>query len=91
MSRYRGTQEASAKLIGRLLLLLAGGGQTSATLAEKLGVSPRQVNRYLTQLGEAGWLIERHGARRLGASRLELKSPRIVIIPENSTQVPSTT
>src|SRR5262249_9198902 len=61
MPRYRGPGEAAATLVGRLLLLVAAGQETSASLAQKLGVSPRQVNRYLLQLGEAGWRIERRG------------------------------
>ena len=79
MSRYRGTAEGSASLVGRLLILIAGGEETSVTLAEKLGISSRQVNRYVNQLREAGWQIERHGARRRGDIRIELKSPRIIL------------
>ena len=79
MPRYRGTEEGTASLVGRLLILIAAGKETSATLAEKLGISPRQVNRYVHQLGAAGWRIERHGARRHGAAPFELKSPRIIL------------
>ena len=90
MPRYRGTEEATASLIGRLLILVAGGPETSATLAEKLGVSPRQVNRYVNQLQEAGWRIERQGARRRGDVRIELKSPRIVLPARDRSAPPST-
>jgi hypothetical protein len=37
-------------LVGRLLLLVSAGKQTSASLAQNLGPSPRQVNRYVLQL-----------------------------------------
>jgi hypothetical protein len=79
MARSRGAEEGTASLVGRLLILIAGGKETSATLAEKLGISPRQVNRYVNQLQEAGWRIERHGARRRGDIRMELGSPRILL------------
>ena len=90
MPRYRGTEEGTASLVGRLLILIAGGQETSATLAEKLGVSPRQVNRYVNQLREAGWQIERHGAKRHGDIRIELKSPRI-ILPAQEPDPPTST
>jgi hypothetical protein len=44
-----------------LLLLVAGGRETSASLAGKLGVPPRQVHGYVRQLSQAGWRIERRG------------------------------
>jgi DNA-binding IscR family transcriptional regulator len=65
MPRYRGTKEGAATLAGRLLLLVAAGKETSTTLAAKLGVSDRQVNRYILQLKEAGWLIARRGVPTL--------------------------
>jgi biotin operon repressor len=61
MPRYRGTNDGAVVLVGRLLLLVTAGKQTSASLAKKLRVSPRQVNRYVLQLKEAGWDIERRG------------------------------
>ena len=79
MPRYRGTKEGSASLVGRLLLLIADGRETSASLAEKLGLSPRQVNRYLLQLNEAGWRIERRGVPTHGHYWFELVSPRIAL------------
>jgi predicted DNA-binding transcriptional regulator YafY len=90
MPRYRGTEEGTASLVGRLLILIAAGKETSATLAEKLGVSPRQVNRYVNQLQEAGWEIERHGARRRGDIWMELKSPRIILPTPDQSATPST-
>jgi hypothetical protein len=77
MSRYRQTKEGTASLVGRLLLLVAGGKETSATLAGRLGVSPRQVNRYLLQLREAGWQIERRGVPTHGDYWLDLVAPRV--------------
>ena len=88
MSRYRGTAEGSASLVGRLLILIAGGEETSVTLAEKLGISSRQVNRYVNQLRDAGWQIERHRVRRHGDIRIELKSPRI-ILPSDEVVAPT--
>jgi len=79
MPRYRGTPESSASLVGRLLLLVAGGKETTASLAGKLGVSPRQVNRYVLQLKEAGWLIERCGVPTHSNYYFELVAPRIVL------------
>src|SRR3954447_19520873 len=79
MPRFRGTEEGTASLVGRLLILIASGQETSGSLAGKLGISPRQVNRYVNQLREAGWEIERHGARRHGDVRIELRSPRIIL------------
>jgi hypothetical protein len=77
MARYRGTREPTASLVGRLILLLAAGGETSSTLAARLGVSARQVNRYVAQLASAGWVIDRTGARRTGVCRLRLVAPLI--------------
>jgi hypothetical protein len=80
MPRYRGTREGTASLVGRLLLLVAGGGkETSATLAGKLGVSARQVNRYVAGLNQAGWRIERRGVPTHGEYWFELASPQIVL------------
>ncbi len=81
MPRFRGTKEGAASLVGRLLLLIAGGKETSATLAAKLGVSDRQVNRYVLGLRNAGWHIERRGVPTHGDYYFELVSPR-VILPE---------
>ena len=83
MPRYRTTKEGVPSLVGRLLLLIAGGKETSASLASKLGVTPRQVNRYVLQLVEAGWSIERRGVPTHGDYWFELVSPR-VILPEAS-------
>jgi hypothetical protein len=77
MSRYRGTKEGIASLAGRLLLLVARDKETSATLATKLGVSDRQVNRYILQLRDSGWQIERRGVPTHGDYWFELVSPRI--------------
>jgi hypothetical protein len=79
MPRYRGTSEGTPSLVGRLLLLVAAGKETSATLAAKLGVSPRQVNRYLLGLHEAGWRVERRGVPTHGDYWLELVWPRVVL------------
>lgn len=81
MPRYRGTKEGAATLVGRLLLLIAAGKETSASLAAKLGVSDRQVNRYILQLKEAGWQIERHGVPTHQDYFFELVAPQI-ILPE---------
>lgn len=78
MPRYRGSDEGAATLVGRLLLLVSQGEETSASLSEKLGVSPRQVNRYVVQRNLAGWRIERMGAWTKQDYHFELKSPRIV-------------
>ena len=77
MPRYRGTNESAGTLVGRLLIAVAKGQETSSTLSEKLGVSPRQVNRYVRQLGEAGWRIERVGAWTHGDYCFELRNPQI--------------
>jgi hypothetical protein len=82
MPRYRGTQEGTPSLVGRLLLLVAAGRETSASLAEKLGVSARQVNRYVLGLVEAGWQIERRGVPTRADYWFELVSPRIVLPQE---------
>jgi hypothetical protein len=63
--------------VGRLLLLIADGEETSATLAAKLGVSDRQVNRYILQLKDAGWQIERRGVPTHAAYWFELVDPVI--------------
>jgi hypothetical protein len=60
------------------LLLVAAGKETSASLAGQLGVSKRQVNRYVLGLREAGWRIERRGAPTHGDYWFELLSPKIV-------------
>ena len=79
MPRYRGTREGSASLVGRLLLLIAGGRENSASLAHKLGLSPRQVNRYVLQLNDAGWRIERRGVPTHGDYWFELVAPQIAL------------
>jgi hypothetical protein len=66
-------------LVGRLLLLIADGKETSASLAQKLGVSPRQVNRYVLQLNEAGWHIERRGVPTHADYWFELVAPQIAV------------
>src|SRR5437016_3768965 len=63
----------------RLLLLVAGGRETSASLAGKLGVSPRQVNRYVRQ-NAAGWRIGRRGVPTHADYWFELVAPRIVLL-----------
>jgi hypothetical protein len=78
MPRYRGTNEATASLVGKLLLLIAAGKETSATLAAKLGVSARQVNRYIVGLKDAGLQIERRGVPTHGEYWLELHEPCLV-------------
>ena len=78
MPRYRGTHEGAGTVIGRLLILIATQKETSASLAEQLDVSPRQVNRYVRQLIEGGWQIERIGAWTKQDYYFELRSPRIV-------------
>jgi hypothetical protein len=78
MPRFRGTTEGAASLVGRLLLFVAGGKETSATLARKLGVSDRQVNRYVLGLRNAGWQIERRGVPTHGDYYFELVSPHVV-------------
>lgn len=82
MPRYRGTTEGSASLVGRLLILIASGKETSVSLAEKLRMSPRTVNRYILQLVDAGWQIERVGAPTHQDYWFELKGPRIVLTKE---------
>jgi hypothetical protein len=79
MARYRNTAEGVAALTGRLLLLVARGRETSATLAAKLKVSGRQVNRYVLQLRDAGWEIQRRGAPTHSDYWFELVSPRVVV------------
>jgi hypothetical protein len=75
--RYRTTKEGIPSLVGRLLLLVAAGKETSATLSTKLGVTPRQVNRYVLGLKEAGWRIERRGVPTLAAYHFELVYPKV--------------
>jgi hypothetical protein len=79
MPRYRGTKEGTPSLVGRLLLLVASGWETSASLAAKLGVSPRQVNRYVLGLAAAGWRIERRGVPTHADYWFELVSPQIIL------------
>jgi len=79
MPRYRGTTDGAATVVGKLLIAIASGKETSLTLSELLGVSPRQVNRYVLQLVEAGWQIERVGVPTHSDYYFELKSPKIVI------------
>jgi biotin operon repressor len=85
MPRYRGTKEGAATLVGRLLLLIAAGKETSASLAAKLGVSDRQVNRYILQLKQAGWQIERRGMPTHQDYYFDLTAPQIVL-PEAKKQ-----
>ena len=47
MPRYRNTNEPIPTLVGRLLLLIANGRENSASLAQQLGITPRQLNRYV--------------------------------------------
>lgn len=84
MPRARGTTTGTASLVGELLILIARDKETSATLADQLGVSPRQVNRYVLQLIEAGWQIERVGVPTHGDYYFELKQPRIVFGKDRS-------
>jgi hypothetical protein len=86
MPRYRGTSEGAACLVGRLLLLIAAGKESSATLAAKLGVTQRQVNRYLLQLVAAGWQIERRGVPRRADCWLELVAPKLVLGPTKGSK-----
>jgi biotin operon repressor len=79
MPRYRGSKEGAATLVGRLLLFVAAGKETSATLAAKLSVSDRQVNRYILQLKEAGWHIERRGVPTHQDYYFVLMAPKIVL------------
>jgi hypothetical protein len=66
MPRYRGTREASASLVGRLLLLIARGQETSSSLSEQLGVSPRTVaatwNNWCRRAGPSSGWASRRGA-----------------------------
>jgi hypothetical protein len=81
MPRYRNTAEPTPTLVGRLLLLVAAGRETSASLGAKLGVSPRQVNRYVLQLAAAGWRIEWRGVPTRGDYWFELVSPQVKLGP----------
>ena len=82
MPRYRSTNEGIPAMVGRLLLLVAAGQETSATLAAQLGVSSRQVNRYVLGLCAAGWQIERRGVPTHGDYWFELVAPRIFLPKE---------
>jgi hypothetical protein len=86
MPRYRGTTDGAATVVGKLLIAIASGKETSATLSDQLGVSPRQVNRYVLQLVEAGWQIEREGVPTHSDYYFELKSPQIVIGRERNAK-----
>lgn len=77
MPRFRGTTEPAGTLIGRLLLLIAAEPHSSVMLADRLGVSTQQINRYVLQLIEAGWPIERHRVHRVGRSAISLTRPFI--------------
>jgi biotin operon repressor len=77
MPRFRGTKEPAATLVGRLLLLIATEQHTSVTLAQKLGISPRQVNRYILELVKAGWQIERRGVPTHQDYYFELVEPKV--------------
>ncbi|MCE9606540.1 MAG: helix-turn-helix domain-containing protein [Planctomycetia bacterium] len=90
MPRYRSTTDGAATLVGKLLLLIAESPETSATLAAKLNVSSRQVNRYILQLIAAGWLIEREGEWLRHDYHFVLKSPRIVMpaVPQSKIKRP---
>ena len=90
MPRYRGTREGTPSLVGRLLLLVASGRETSASLAQELGVSPRQVNRYVLDLVAADWRIERRGVPTHADYWFELVSPRIAA-PEARKRRPKRT
>lgn len=78
MPRSRGTTEAVATLVGRLLLAVSGETHTPRSLASQLGISTCQVNRYLKQLAAAGWHIERLGSPTHGDYRLALAEPKII-------------
>ena len=77
MPRYRTTKAATGTLVGKLLILIAAGPETSATLASKLDVTPRQVNRYVLQLIKGGWQIERVGAWTRQDYHFAMGSPKI--------------
>jgi hypothetical protein len=82
MPRYRTTKDATATLVGKLLILIAAGHETSATLAQKIGVTPRQINRYVLQLIQGGWQIERIGAWTKQDYYFALRSPKISVPPK---------
>lgn len=84
MPRRRGTHTAAATVIGRLLILIASGKETSASLAKKLDLSPRQINRYIRQVIDAGWKIERIGAWTRQDYHLALKSPELLVAHRKS-------
>jgi biotin operon repressor len=77
MPRFRSTKDGAATLVGKLLLLIINEQETSATLAAKLKVSARQINRYILQLREAGWQIDRVGEWLKNDYYFELKTPKI--------------
>ncbi len=81
MPRSRGTTEAVATLVGRLLLAVSGETHTSKSLASQLGISSCQVHRYLKQLAVAGWQFERLGTPTHGDYRLVLVEPKINDLP----------
>ncbi len=83
MPRKRGTRMGAAALVGKMILLIAQGGTTSITLARQLKVSPRQVNRYIVQLKEAGWEIDRVGLPTRGRYELVLRFPQIRLAGSN--------
>ena len=87
MPRYRGTSEAAASLVGQLLLFIAQGKETSASLASRLGISSRQVNRYVRQLIDSGWQISRAGAPTKGDYWFELRSPRVTLTEKHREPV----
>ena len=88
MPRYRGTNEAAATLVGQLLILIARGKETSASLAERLGISSRQVNRYIRQLIDGGWHIERVGVPTKGDYWFRLKSPKVKLAARERMSAP---
>jgi biotin operon repressor len=77
--RINCTIDGTATLVGKLLLLIAAGPETSASLADKLNVSPRQVNRHALQLIEAGWQVERVGEWLKHDYHFVLVAPTIVL------------
>ena len=79
MPRYRNTVDAVGTIVGKLLLAIAKGPETSASLAAQLGVSPRQTNRYIVDLIEAGWQIEREGEWLKHDYFFKLTSPKLVL------------
>lgn len=88
MPRYRATAVPAATLVGRLLILIASGRENSRSLSKTLGVSVRQINRYVQHLNLAGWRIERVGEWLKHDYFFDLKSPRIVIPTERKSAKP---